>query len=49
MTSFESDLSKGIVIRSYLREVMGVDEEIGRRMYVIYGLTEEEIEAVESS
>jgi len=40
----EDDLDR---VRNLEREIVRVDEEIDRRVYVLYGLTEEEIEIVE--
>ena len=40
----EEDLDKA---RSLDRQIQSVDEEIDRRVYVLYGLTEEEIKIVE--
>jgi len=40
----EDDLDR---VRNLEREIVRVDEEIDRRVYVLYGLTEEEIKIVE--
>jgi hypothetical protein len=40
----EDDLDR---VRSLEREIVRVDEEIDRRVYVLYGLSEEEIAIVE--
>ena len=40
----EEDLDR---VRNLEREIVRVDEEIDRRVYVLYGLTEEEINVVE--
>lgn len=42
----EDDLDR---VRKLEREIVHVDEEIDRRVYILYGLTEEEIKIVESS
>ena len=42
----EEDLDKA---RSLDRQIQFVDEEIDKRVYVLYGLTEEEIKIVEGS
>ena len=42
----EDDLDR---VRNLEREIVRVDEEIDRRVYVLYGLTEEEIKIVEGS
>ena len=34
-------------VRNLEREIVRVDEEIDRRVYVLYGLTEEEVKIVE--
>jgi len=34
-------------VRNLEREIVRVDEEIDRRVYVLYGLTEEEIKVVD--
>lgn len=41
----EGDLDR---VRNLEREIIRVDEEIDRRVYVLYGLTEEEIRIVEA-
>jgi hypothetical protein len=40
----EEDLDR---VRNLEREILRVDGEIDRRVYVLYGLTEEEIKIVE--
>ena len=40
----EDDLDR---VRNLEREIVRVDEEIDRRVYVLYGLTKEEIKIVE--
>ena len=40
----EDDLDR---VRNLEREIVRVDEEIDKRVYVLYGLTEEEIKIVE--
>jgi len=40
----EDDLDR---VRNLEREIVRVDEEIDKRVYVLYGLTEEEIKVVE--
>lgn len=42
----EDDLDR---VRNLEREIVRVDEEIDRRVYVLYGLTEEEIKVVEGN
>jgi hypothetical protein len=42
----EDDLDR---VRNLEREIVRVDEEIDRKVYVLYGLTEEEIEVVKGS
>jgi hypothetical protein len=40
----EEDLDR---VRSLERQIASMDEEIDKRVYVLYGLTEEEIKIVE--
>ena len=40
----EDDLDR---VRNLEREIVRVDEKIDKRVYVLYGLTEEEIKIVE--
>jgi len=40
----EDDLDR---VRNLEREILRVDEEIDKRVYVLYGLTDEEIKIVE--
>ena len=40
----EADLDR---VRNLEREIVRVDEEIDKRVYVLYGLTDEEIRIVE--
>ena len=42
----EDDLDR---VRNLEREIVRVDEEIDRQVYVLYGLTDEEIKIVEGS
>ena len=42
----EDDLDR---VRNLEREIVRVDEEIDRRVYVLYELTEEEIKIIEGS
>jgi len=42
----EDDLDR---VRNFEREIVRVDEEIDKRVYQLYGLTEEEIKIVEGT
>ncbi len=42
----ENDLDR---VRNLEREIVRVDEEIDKRVYVLYGLTEDEVKVVEGS